>query len=218
MQYAHDIGLIHPKKSIHFEMHWSFLDEDYPMQVDLEDYWRETQEVKLNGHCIPTFSNENLIIYLSIHGSKHLWERIEWIKDIDLLIRKNNINWETVIEKTNGTGFEKMIYLGLSLSTILFLTPVPTTIQEEIKKYQHINIISDIILESWQTPKNIFQITVGMLKLFPSIKEKLHYLHKIIIKPSLNEYWFVNLPKGFYWAYYLVRPYLLLKKYFSKFV
>ena len=72
-------------------MHWSFLDEDYPMQVDLEDFWNETQEVKLNGHPIPTFSNENLLYYLCIHGSKHLWERIEWINDIDLLVQSNEI-------------------------------------------------------------------------------------------------------------------------------
>ena len=216
IKYAHDMGLVHHTKNVHFEMHWSFLDEDYPMQVDLEDFWKETQEVNLNGHTIPTFSNENLLVYLCIHGSKHLWERIEWIKDIDLLIRENTIDWEKVIEKTNGTGFEKMVYLGFSLSTFLLNTPLPTFIQNEIHKYKQLNTISTFILESWNNPKSTFQKTSTIIKLFPGVKEKLIYLHKIIFKPSFNEYWFINLPKGLYWGYYLVRPYLLFKKYFTK--
>lgn len=218
IKYAHDLGLIHKGKGTHFEMHWSFLDEDYPMQVDLDDFWKETQKVDLNRNrnSLATFSNENLLLYLCIHGSKHLWERIEWIKDIDLLIQTQTIEWNTVMEKIKGSGFEKMVYLGLSLTASLFKTSLPIIIQNEIVKYPQINVVSTFIFETWSTPKSTFQKTKTMLKLFPGIKEQLLYLHKIILKPSFNEYWFIDLPKGMYWAYYLVRPYLLIKKYFSK--
>lgn len=216
IKYAHDMGFIHKQKGVHFEMHWSFLDEDYPLQVDLEDFWKETHEVKLNGHPIPTFSNENLLYYLCIHGSKHLWERIEWVKDLDLLIQNENIDWDALTSKAEVSGFEKMVYLGLSLSASLFATPLPQTVQEKIAKYPQLSSLSDFVLESWQTPKSTFEQTSAMIKLFPGIKEQLIYLHKVILKPSFNEYWYVDLPKRFYWGYYLVRPYLLIKKYFSR--
>ena len=216
MQYAHDLGLIHKQKGIHFEMHWSFLDEDYPMQVDLEDFWKNTQKISINGHDISTFSNENLLYYLCIHGSKHLWERIEWIKDIDLLVRTNEINWEKVMERSESTGFEKMVYLGFSLSASLFSTPLPQIIHDQIAKHQQLNTLSKFVLENWKIPQSTFAKTSAMLKLFPGIKQQVIYLHKIILKPSFNEYWFIDLPKGLYWGYYLVRPYLLIKKYFTK--
>jgi len=216
IKYAHDMGLIHKQKGVHFEMHWSFLDEDYPMQVNLEDFWKETQDVTLNGHTIPTFSNENLLYYLCIHGSKHLWERIEWVKDIDLLVHNHAIDWETIIQKAKGAGFEKMLYLGLSLSTSLFHTPLPKSILEKISSYNRLANIKIFVLESWQTKKSTFSKTYTMLKLFPGIKEQATYLHKIILKPSFNEYWYVSLPKGMYLGYYLVRPYLLMKKYLTK--
>jgi hypothetical protein len=107
-----------------------------------------------------------------------------------------------------------MVYLGLLLSASLFTTPLPPMIQKEIKNYQQLDILLDFVLESWQMPQTTFQTTAAMLKLFPGNKEKLLYLHKVILKPSFNEYWFIDLPKSFYWAYYLVRPYLLIKKYF----
>ncbi|QOR62631.1 nucleotidyltransferase family protein [Sulfurovum sp. ST-21] len=214
IKYAHDMGFIHKQKGVHFEMHWSFLDEDYPMQVNLENFWKETQTVKLNGHDISTFSNENLLYYLCIHGSKHLWERVEWIKDIDLLIRKHKVNWEIIIQKAKENNFEKMVYLGLSLSVFLFHTPLPKSIHNEIVQYPQVEPLSEFVLQSWKTPKSTFAKTAAMLKLFPGTKEQIKYLHKVILKPSFNEYWHIDLPKEFSWAYYLVRPYLLIKKYF----
>ena len=214
INHAHDMGLIHKQKGVHFEIHWSFLDEDYPMQVNLEYFWKETKDITLNRLSIPTFSNENLLYYLCIHGSKHLWERIEWVKDIDLLIRHHDIDWKKVVKNIEGTGFEKMVYLGLYLSTTLFQTPLPTDIQKEITNFLQMGELSTFIFKSWSIQKSTFQRTSTMLKLFPTIKIQILYLYKTIFKPSLNEYYFINLPKKFYLGYYLVRPYLLVKKYF----
>ena len=216
IKYAHDMGLIHPQKNTYFEMHWSLLDEDYPMQVDLEGFWKETQSIKINGHSILTFSNENLLYYLCIHGSKHLWERIEWIKDLDLMVRNTAVDWDALRAKGEGSGFEEMVYLGLALSASLFATPLPPTVKEKIAKQRNLEAVTAFVFDSWQIPRSTFAKTVAMLRLFPGFKARLLYLHKVILKPSLNEYWFVDLPKALYWVYYLVRPYLLLKKYVLK--
>jgi len=221
MKNAHDLGLYHPKSGVHFEMHWSLMSEDYPMQIDLGTIWENPQTTKINEKEIRTFPSEELLVYLCIHGSKHLWERIEWIKDIDLMIRQKGIDdkeidWDRVIEEAGETGFEKMVYLGLSLTARLFSTPLPQNITQHISKLKVLDKLSDFVLQSWQSQPSTFQQTAAMLKLFPGTKEKLIYLNTILIKPSLNEYWAVDLPKGFYWMYYFVRPYMLIKKYLTK--
>lgn len=216
IQNSQDLGFYHPKSAVLFEMHWSLLNEDYPLKINLDTIWKTPQTININQQKIKTFPTEELLMYLCIHGSKHLWERIEWIKDIDLLIRKEDIDWEKIIKKIDGSGFEVMIYLGLSLSMQLFNTPLPKNITDHISNMESLNTLSVFVLQSWQDPKNVFQETHTMLKFFPGIKEKSLYLHKILIKPSLNDYWFVDLPKSLYWVYYFVHPYLLLKKYFPK--
>lgn len=216
LKYAQDISFIHPEKGIHIEMHWSLLNINYPIHVGLKNFWKETQEVKLNSHTISTFSTENLIIYLAIHGSKHLWERIEWVKDIDLLIQKQEINWKKLIEKVQGTGFENMVYLGLHLNVILFKTSLPESIHLEIKKCQPIEQLSDFVFESWVNSKSSFQTTHIQTKLLPGFKKKIIYLHTRLFKPSLDEYLYVDLPKGLHWGYYLVKPYRLIKKHLFK--
>ncbi len=216
IKYVHDMGLVHKQKGVYFEMHWSFLDKDHPMQVSLETFWDGTQQIPINGYPLPTFSHENLLYYLCIHGSKHLWERLEWVKDLDLLLRNHAIDGNAVLQKAKEEGFEKMVLLGFSLSTSLFATPLPKTMLEQIGRYPELTDVSSFILESWQSRKSTFTKTAAMLKLFPSLKSQLLYLHKIILKPSFNEYWYIDLPKGFYWGYYFIRPYLLMKKYLKK--
>ncbi len=212
LKYAKDLSFIHPSKGILFEMHWAFLNQNYPIQIDLENFWLETQEVKLNGNTMHTFSNENLLIYLAIHGSRHLWERISWLKDIDLLIQKNEINWEKLIDKVSETGFEKMVYLALHLNVILFQTPLPTSVHNEIKKYPQVVQLTHFVFESWITPKSSFQTTYMQSKLLPGLKAKYIYLQTRLLQPSLDEYLYVNLPKGLQWGYYFVKPYRLIKK------
>lgn len=219
--HKHDFGLYHPKNGVHFEMHWSLQDEDYPVQMNQDPLWEDPQTIKLDQHEIKTFPNEALLLYLCIHGSTHLWERIEWIKDIDLLIRKQTIDWEKMAKATKDSNVETILYLGIYLAHSLFSTELPDTVIKRIFRDKKLSVIADYIVKSWDEDKSggiggTLRRTLAMLRLFPNTKAQLSYLHKILLKPTLNEYDYVDLPKGMYWAYYFVRPYLLAKKYISK--
>ncbi len=216
----HDMSFYHPQNGIYFEMHWSLLDEDYPIQMNQQVLWEDPQTVNINGNEIQTFPMEELLLYLCIHGSTHLWERIEWIKDIDLLIRTQTIDWEKLVHKAEHSNVETILYLGIYLTNTLFSTEVPSNIKERISHNKKLTVLSDYIFKSWSGDhangiKGTLQRTHTMLRLFPDTKARLAYLHKILIKPTLNEYDYVDLPKRMYWAYYFIRPYLLLKKYVS---
>ena len=217
-KYAHDILLFSPSNGVHFEIHWSLLDQDYPVHINLDTIWKNSRIISVNDQDIPTFSTEDLLLYLCIHGSKHLWERIEWIKDIDLILQTQEFDWGRVVKETEESGFETMFYLGLYLTHILFETQLPESIRGLVTKDKKLADLSDHIFKRWENSnttgiRKTIQQTNFMLKLFPTFPMRLSYLHKIILKPSLNEYWFVDLPDKLYWLYYLIRPYLLLKKY-----
>ena len=211
-----DMILIHSQKGIVVELHWRFLDNDYPIQVDLENIWTHPQSIVINGKSIHTFANESLLLYLCIHGSKHLWQQLEWVKDIDLMVRTQDIDWQHLQRQAEQSGFERMLILGLYLSHTLLRTPLPATIRQRMHDQDWLITLSDYVINDWSNKQNIFYRSAAMIRLFPTLKMKLLYLHKILIKPSRSEYKFVDLPRGLYWGYYLVRPYLLIKKYLTK--
>ncbi len=216
---AHDLGLYHPDKSVHFEMHWSLMNEDHPIHLEFTEIWDNPNPVTINQQAINTFANEELLIYLCVHGSKHLWERIEWIKDIDLLARSEEIDWNKILEKVKGSDFEIMFFLGLYLSRRLFTTEFPHMITERMAVYKELpNLYDAIIAKKWSDKKSGSLIsnlsrTYTMLQLFPYPKMRLLYLHNIFLKPSFNEYWLIDLPESLHWFYYFIRPFMLAKKY-----
>ena len=211
--YTKDMVFYHPEKKSYIEMHWLLLDADFPLQINLDSIWEHTDTVEINKHPIQTFSSDALLLYLCIHGSKHLWERMVWIKDIDLMIQTQSIDWENIIVDAKKNNLQRMLFLGLYLSEKLFNTPLPNSILKALEDEKVLPELSDFVFENWGTPQSMFPNTRSMLKFFPTVKLKARYLHKTILKPSRNEYKVIDLPKGLHWVYYLVRPYLLLKKY-----
>lgn len=213
-RHAKDMVLYHPGKSILLELHWALLDEDHPVRFAAEPLWPRHGSVTINGQAVPTFCNEDLLVYLCIHGSKHLWERIGWIKDIDLLVRSQSIDWEGVAERTEQGNAARLVLLGLHLSQRHFATPVPAVLEAQAEDRRWLMPLVNFVERDWHHRGGMIANTRAMLRLFPSLGMKLRYLNKVVLTPSKNEYRMLDLPRGLHWAYFLLRPYLLLKKYF----
>jgi hypothetical protein len=217
---AHDLGLYHPDNGVHLEMHWSLMNENHPVQLELSAIWCNPETVTINQQGINTFSREDLLVYLCVHGSKHLWERIEWIKDIHLLSQSPELDWNKVLRTVDGKDFEVMFYLGLQLADLLFAADFPVIIKKRLDSNKKLPALAGVILQEWQEQDSSGLIkelrkTRIRLKLIPGVKKQLLYLYQIILKPSFNEYWLIDLPKSFYWLYFFIRPCLLLRKYFK---
>lgn len=207
-----DMLLFHTQKGIHIELHWLLVDRDFPIKIELENIKKEYQNITINNQTIKTFSNEDLLIYLTIHGSTHLWHSIGWIKDIDTIIRVKNIDYKEIKKRLNPTT-KRAFILGLYLSNHLLNTPLLDEYKEQTKA-KWIITLGNFIIESWQQPKSELKTRLAIIYILPNIKTRAKYLYKIVFKPTRSEYNTIDLPKGFYWLYYIIRPYLLIRKYF----
>ncbi len=210
-KYAHDLGLTSPNGT-HIEFHWTMLDSDYPVNLEKINFFEHKASVYINNTQVSIISNEIFLVYLCIHGSKHMYERVEWVVDIDKFIRTQSIDWDLVFKLSQDKNYKYFVSLGLYLAKQLFNSPV------EINVDKNIEIIEKYIYNSWSNT-GTFDIRTNlkyMLQLFTSRKDKLKYLHKIYLKPTFNEYWFIDLPKPLYFLYYPLRQCLLAYKYFVK--
>jgi hypothetical protein len=206
-KYAHDLGL-RSQNGIHIEFHWRMLDSDHPINLQDINFFNYKALTMINNTQIPTISNELLLIYLCIHGSKHMYERIEWIVDIDKFIKTQTIDWDLISTLLKDKNYTQFVYLGLHLAKQLFNTPIANIDNKNIVA------IENHICNLWNNSKKFDNKTnlKFMLQLFTSTKDKLAYLHKIYFKPTFNEYWYITFPKPLYFLYYPLRQYLLLKK------
>ena len=212
-KYAHDLGLIH-ENGVNIEVHWLMFDSNHPINLSKIDFFKESVKTKINNVNINTISNEKFLVYLCIHGSKHLYERIEWVCDIDRFIKTQKIDWNKVEDIIENDNSKRFFLLGLFLTKFLFNTNLGKNYEKQFdKEYES---ISNHIFDTWngkQKSDNKNNMKY-MLKLFLSKSDKFKYINKMYFKPTFTEYWYMNFPKPLYFLYYPLRQYLLIKKYF----
>jgi len=201
LEVSKDFTIINKTNGINVELHWNMFDRTYDFSENKLSK-KELNYVKLNTTEVQTFSNELYLVYLCMHGSKHMWERIEWIKDIDLLLRNQIVDLSKISTNFwNNYSFT----LGLHLSQVLFDTPIDS-IYERYTNSKKIESITKKILSSYQTHEHnesfkfytklffyhltlldtkgkfefinnkLFKVTIIDLETYPNIKSKYLFL------------------------------------------
>lgn len=64
------------------ELHWRLFNIPRMFPIGFEELWKERQSVELSGNRVPVPGHCHNMVFLLIHGSKHAWERLFWLKDI----------------------------------------------------------------------------------------------------------------------------------------
>ena len=72
-------------------------------------------------------SLEDQIIQLSVHVHKHGFNRLIWLKDLDLLVRTygETLDWAAVRAGARAEGVASSVWYTLWLASTLLATPVP---------------------------------------------------------------------------------------------
>ncbi len=128
---AKDFSLM-SDSGVHTELHWRLFEQKYNISLFSCAEEKRCQSVMINGKSIPTLENELLLVYLCLHGAKHSFERIEWICDIDRLIRNTEVDWKEAAAMANQSHSKRSFCLGLSLAYTLFDTPLPGWVLSEV--------------------------------------------------------------------------------------
>jgi hypothetical protein len=91
----HDIT-IYKENIVNIEFHWRLFSDEYKTDftsLNLNDYVTYSS---ISNIQLKIFKNELTLLYLSIHGTKHNWERVEWLVDIVKLVENTQLNWNEV--------------------------------------------------------------------------------------------------------------------------
>jgi hypothetical protein len=218
-----DIKFVENKKNILFELHWKLFRNKYSNTQNNVNIHTEIQNININNSSINIFKNELLLVYLCMHGSKHKWERIEWIVDIDKLLRKaENINWKLVIEISKKYNCNKMLNLGLFLSHKLYDTPINIDLIEKQKNKYYKETIEYVLSEMSNITvyKSEFNKNYTSFKFHFNLNENLydksHFLKKTLLELSNNDVNSLYLNDKFSFIYYLIKPFRLSVKYLKK--
>jgi hypothetical protein len=111
------------------ELHWAFTNGDIAFPLELDDLTPRLGTVAIGQRSVPVFAPEDLLLILSVHGSKHRWDRIEWLCGMAEVVRGSPaIDWDELLDRSRKLGIRRMLLLGLLLAHDHLQAPIPASV------------------------------------------------------------------------------------------
>jgi hypothetical protein len=236
LESRNEYTLIHPETQVCIDLHRRLAAGDFfLMPIDFERLWnfnslqQRLHSVSVAGRTLPALQAEDLLLYLCVHGSKHLWARLTWICDVAELLRSNpTLNWDWVFQQTKLLGCDRILSIGLLLANDLLGAPIPDHVRQRAQVYpRHRLLMSQVqnwlFRETGAPPKGFsFERIHFHIREIEALRGKMQYCYRSLghyglapvrraITPTFKDRLFVQLPLPLFPLYYLVRPIRLIR-------
>lgn len=212
LTYYHAYLFEKERGDVNIDLHWRVVQRTFSFPVDMDALWTRLKPVTIQNETLLTFSPEDMILLLCVHGSKHLWARLIWICDLAELIRsQSDICWQKILSDATRLGCRRMVLLGLSLAHHLLDVNLPEDILITVN---HDPIVKTLLEKActglfshFGIPHSTRETFLFHLKMRERLRDKIHR----IVTPNMEE--LLWLPPRFLWISYFLRPFRLFISY-----
>ncbi|HYK88100.1 MAG TPA: nucleotidyltransferase family protein, partial [Acidobacteriota bacterium] len=129
-----DLSFTHRQTKLVVEVHWALAPPFYGFQLRTDDLWKRLECVDLSGTEVPALSREDLLLAVCVHGTKHLWERLEWICGVAELARsESGLDWARTWSEASSLHVQRILLLGMALAYDLLRAELPDEILKKLK-------------------------------------------------------------------------------------
>jgi hypothetical protein len=200
------------------ELHTERTLRHFPAPPDLDALALRLASVCLSGHDLRTFSPEDTLVFLCVHGSKDFWQRLVWVADVaELLASHPQIDWLRVYAFADAVRARRMLHLGLALAHRLF----PISVPDEVRSRVDADVAAVSIAA--QIQQNFLRRTASPLgaratfhyrrQMVPGAFAGFRYAVRLATAPAAEDWQSMRLPRPLAPLYAALRPLRLMKKY-----
>jgi hypothetical protein len=195
------------------ELHWRVLDRRLPTRIELDTVWDRRSVATIAGQDMAVLSAEDRLLMASVHGTRHVWERLEWLVDIAELINSTDIDWETTLGRARQHNAERMFLLGPLVASDLLDVELPDVVYRAAENHGCLDDLKQSIFGVLFSTDPIDEASLQRMQ-FRALerpRDQLRLLLGWLCVPNRGEIELVSLPKSLVWLYTLVRPAQLLR-------
>jgi hypothetical protein len=107
------------------ELHWAVARQSFAVRFDGDGVWRRLTSMVLQGRTVRMPADEDLLLMLCVHGSRHGWDKLEHLASVaELAWRNPSLDWAAVWRRADAMHCRRMVAFGLLLAHALFGAPL----------------------------------------------------------------------------------------------
>jgi hypothetical protein len=193
------------------DLHWDLAPRSFIFKLHAEEIMSRLQTVSLAGTTVETFGAEDLVLYLSMHGAKHLWRRLEWIVSLAEVLRATpHLNWDLLVQRAEQAHATRMLALGLRLVEKFSDLRIPVLAGNEM--HSMADQIHEQLFNTFGAAEST-ETNLYNLRIMDRKRDALISTLRAIFVPTLPDWQALALPAPLHSLYYAFRPLRLSKVY-----
>ena len=208
--------LSHPQKIL-AEFHTERTLRYFPIPIDFQDLSSRLMTVEIGEQRLRTFSIEDTLVMLCVHGTKHFWGRLIWVLDIAKLMMVQEVDWTLLLDIAKKMKSTRVLLLGLYLAHDLFGAPLPPLVLQEARGDRKVRKLAEKVYEQYagisDPSAGVWPRAVFRFWSRDGIGQGLRHMLRLVLSPTESDRQTVRLPRLLAPLYSLVRPWRLLREY-----
>ncbi|HEU4585143.1 MAG TPA: nucleotidyltransferase family protein [Gemmatimonadaceae bacterium] len=203
----HHMPLVHEESRVMVELHWS-LDNGRPGRyLDADWVWSNARTVSLLGRELPALSWSALLVYLCVHGAKHGWTSLGWIRDVaGVVATAPDGELAMAAPLAAAADARRRLALGVTLARSLLAAPergdLAVNAGDAVARLER--DVRARLFDSTERTRG--EWVAFQCRTFDAARDRVGYLWHIVAAPHVADVQSVALPRWLRWLYFLLRP------------
>jgi hypothetical protein len=195
------------------EIQWALAERFLLPERDDEDLRRPTRTLTVLGTPVQALSEEAVLTFLCLHGTKHGWHELRWIADVAHFVHAHPaLDWDGLWSAARRRGHARMLALGLRLAGDVCGLNLPSDVEAKVCGD------GDAARLALQAASQLFVMgrEPGLLGTWARfIRSRERWRDRAIcaldlLAPKPGDWLELELPHALYPLYYATRPFRLL--------
>jgi hypothetical protein len=215
----YEYGFVGDRGRVRVELHWNVVPRAFSFQLDMDRLCKAARPMTLDdGSPVLVPAPEDLLLILSLHGAKHLWERVGWICDIAELVRAHpDLDWPGCLAEARARGVERIVLVALFLAEDLLGAVLPAEVAGRVRRDRAVAALGRRVA-GWLAAGAVpTQRSRAGLRFATAVRERVadrvRYAARLTLTPTIDDWAGVRLPAWLFFLHYPLRPLRLAVKY-----
>jgi SAM-dependent methyltransferase len=199
------------------EVHTEHTLRYFPVPLDFDKMSRRFIVVDIAGRKMRTFSVEDTLLMLCVHGAKHFWDRLAWSVDVAELIKTQPLDWDLSLRIAAEMQSTRVLLLGLYLAHELLQAPLPPHVLERAQRDTAVRWLADKVRAQFEgnadASPGVLPRALFRLRSRDSLGQGVRHMVRLTMSPTERDRESAHLPPSLAPLYILLRPLRLLREY-----
>jgi hypothetical protein len=203
-----------PDNGVKVELHWRFGAQRYPWSMTVEEVFARATAIDLGGFAaigadptgfaIASPDHTDQLLLQIMHGTRHQWERLEWLVAFVQLLKRSGGDEELLIKRAYTNESARALKLALRLAHDVLGAALPPRYIALADEPATVARAAQIVraLEAGTVSPEPYRFNMDMMD---HASDRVRYVALSVLSPTPREWELVRLPEWLVSLYYPIR-------------